>query len=88
MTAHNLSWLDVYENIHTLARFLADEKSYSMDNILYFLEKPYKYTDEYNEMITWRENYCEACECSPCQAPPEVIQKVVTTFPYHKVKSK
>ena len=54
----DLSWLDDYENIHTLARFLADEKSYSMDNILYFLEKPYKYTDEYNEMIKWRET-CE-----------------------------
>ena len=78
----DLSWLDDYENIHTLARFLADEKSYSMDNILYFLEKPYKYTDEYNEMITWRENYCEACECSPCQAPPEV------TLYHNKVESK
>ena len=33
MTTHSLSWLDDYENIHTLARFLADEKSYSMDNI-------------------------------------------------------
>tara|TARA_R110000824_G_scaffold12395_3_gene54362 strand:- start:13187 stop:13453 length:267 start_codon:yes stop_codon:yes gene_type:complete len=50
--AEDLSWLDDYENIHTLASFLANEKGYSMDNILHFLEKPWHYTQEYKE---WRK---------------------------------
>ena len=49
------SWLDDYENIHTLARFLAEEKGFSMDNILYFLEKPWHYSKEYNEMVEYRK---------------------------------
>ena len=43
----DLSWLDNYGNIVSLARYLAEEKGYSMDNLLYFIEKPYKYDDEY-----------------------------------------
>ena len=46
----DLSWLDNYGNIVSLARYLAEEKGYSMDNLLYFIEKPYKYDDEYKEM--------------------------------------
>jgi hypothetical protein len=46
----DLSWLDDYENIHALAWFLAKEKGYSLDNILDFIAKPYKYNDEYKEM--------------------------------------
>ena len=46
----DLSWLDDYGNIVSLARYLAEEKGYSMDNLLYFIEKPYKYDDEYKEM--------------------------------------
>ena len=49
------SWLNDYENIHTLARFLANEKGYSMDNLLHFLEKPWHYTSEYEEMVEWRK---------------------------------
>ena len=52
---HSTSWLDDYENIHTLARFLAEEKGFSMDNILYFLEKRWHYTNEYNEMVEYRK---------------------------------
>ena len=46
----DLSWLDNYGNIVSLARYLAEEKGYSMDNLLYFIEKTYKYDDEYKEM--------------------------------------
>jgi len=46
----DLSWLDNHGNIVSLARYLAEEKGYSMDNLLYFIEKPYKYDDEYKEM--------------------------------------
>ena len=50
----NSDWYDYYENIHTLASFLANEKGYSMDNLLHFLEKPWHYTSEYEEMVEWR----------------------------------
>ena len=46
----DLSWLDDYGNIVSLAHYLAKEKCYSLDNILDFIEKPYKYNDEYKEM--------------------------------------
>tara|TARA_R110002020_G_scaffold113246_6_gene260502 strand:+ start:8364 stop:8621 length:258 start_codon:yes stop_codon:yes gene_type:complete len=46
----DLSWLDNHGNIVSLAHYLAKEKGYSLDNILDFIEKPYKYNDEYKEM--------------------------------------
>ena len=51
----NLTWLDNYENIWQVGMWLADEKlgwAWAKDNLAYYFEKPYKYTEEYLE---WRE---------------------------------
>ena len=51
----DLTWLDNYENIWQVGMWLADEKlgwEWAKDNLAYYFEKPYKYTDEYLE---WRK---------------------------------
>jgi hypothetical protein len=51
----DLTWLDNYENIWKVGMWLAEDKlgwGWAKDNLAYYFEKPYKYTDEYLE---WRE---------------------------------
>tara|TARA_R100000808_G_scaffold9592_1_gene26191 strand:+ start:658 stop:864 length:207 start_codon:yes stop_codon:yes gene_type:complete len=49
-------WLEDYGNIISLANFLVEVKGFNIENLLYFIEKPYKFDDEYKEMIYYREN--------------------------------
>ena len=51
----DLSWLDNYENIWQVGMWLAEDKlgwDWAKNNLAYYFEKPYKYTDEYLE---WRK---------------------------------
>jgi len=51
----DLAWLDNYENIWQVGMWLAEDKygwTWAKDNLAYYFEKPYKYTEEYLE---WRE---------------------------------
>jgi hypothetical protein len=51
----DLSWLDNYENIWQVGMWLAEDKlgwEWAKNNLAYYFEKPYKYTDEYLE---WRK---------------------------------
>ncbi len=52
----DLSWLDNYDNISGLASFLVEVKGYNADDLCYFIEKPYKFTDDYKEMRHYIEN--------------------------------
>tara|TARA_B100000929_G_scaffold209476_1_gene166964 strand:- start:53 stop:331 length:279 start_codon:yes stop_codon:yes gene_type:complete len=50
-----MQWLDDYENIWKVGMWLADDKygwTWAKNNLAYYFEKPYKYTEEYEE---WRE---------------------------------
>ena len=49
-------WLDDYGNIISLANFLVEVKGFDRENLLYFIEKPYKFNDEYKEMKYYHEN--------------------------------
>ena len=49
-------WLDDYDNIISLANFLVEVKGFDTENLLYFIEKPYKFNDEYKEMKYYHEN--------------------------------
>ena len=49
-------WLDDYGNIISLADFLVEVKGFDTENLLYFIEKPYKFNDEYKEMKYYHEN--------------------------------
>ena len=49
-------WLDDYGNIISLANFLVEVKDFDRENLLYFIEKPYKFNDEYKEMKYYHEN--------------------------------
>ena len=49
-------WLGDYSNIISLANFLVEVKGFDTENLLYFIEKPYKFNDEYKEMKYYHEN--------------------------------
>jgi hypothetical protein len=57
-------WLGDYGNIISLANFLVEVKGFDTENLLYFIEKPYKFDiekpykfdDEYKEMKYYHEN--------------------------------
>ena len=49
-------WLGDYGNIISLANFLVEVKGFDTENLLYFIEKPYKFTDDYKEMRHYHEN--------------------------------
>tara|TARA_R100000734_G_scaffold18734_1_gene16325 strand:+ start:1661 stop:1858 length:198 start_codon:yes stop_codon:yes gene_type:complete len=49
-------WYADHNNIVALCRFLHDVKGVSVEDLLYALEKPYKYEDEYKEMLELRES--------------------------------
>ena len=48
-------WYADHSNIVALCRFLHDVKGVSVEDLLYALEKPYKYEDEYREMLKHNE---------------------------------
>tara|TARA_Y100001963_G_scaffold138745_1_gene203863 strand:- start:452 stop:667 length:216 start_codon:yes stop_codon:yes gene_type:complete len=52
----DLSWLDNYDNISGLASFLVEVKGYNAKDLCYFIEKPYKFDDDYKEMRHYIEN--------------------------------
>tara|TARA_Y100000004_G_scaffold169325_1_gene203472 strand:- start:257 stop:430 length:174 start_codon:yes stop_codon:yes gene_type:complete len=43
-------WYETHSNIVALCRFLHDVKCVKVDELLYAMEKPWKYDEEYNEM--------------------------------------
>tara|TARA_R100001015_G_C4629882_1_gene191053 strand:- start:2536 stop:2709 length:174 start_codon:yes stop_codon:yes gene_type:complete len=43
-------WYEDWSNIRALIRFLHDVKGVDFDNLMYAMEKPWKYNDEYKEM--------------------------------------
>ena len=49
-------WLGDYSNIISLANFLVEVKGFDIENLLYFIEKPYKFNDEYKEMKYYHDN--------------------------------
>jgi len=49
-------WYSDHNNIVALCRFLHDVKGVSVEDLLYALEKPYKYEDEYKEMLKLKES--------------------------------
>ncbi len=49
-------WLGDYGNIISLANFLVEVKGFDTENLLYFIEKPYKFDNEYKEMKYYHEN--------------------------------
>jgi len=44
-------WYEYHENLVRLAYYLHGQAGWNTDDILYFFEKPWKYTNEWNEMI-------------------------------------
>ena len=49
-------WLGDYGNIISLANFLVEVKGCGVYQLLEFIEKPYKFDDEYKEMKYYYEN--------------------------------
>jgi len=52
----DLSWLDNYDNISGLANFLVEVDCYNAKDLCYFIEKPYKFGDDYKKMRYYIEN--------------------------------
>ena len=49
-------WYADHDNIVTLCRFLHDVKGIGIEDLLYALEKPYKYEEEWKECVQyWKE---------------------------------
>lgn len=49
-----MEWYDSRENLANLARYIIDENGSESLDVVYFLEKPWKWTEEWNQ-------YQEAC---------------------------
>lgn len=51
-----MPWYDLSSNIAWLGHYLYDEKGYELVDILYMVEKPYKFNDEWHEYLDWRDS--------------------------------
>lgn len=43
-------WFDNYANVVRLARWLASEQEFTVSELLAYLEKPWKWTEEWNQL--------------------------------------
>jgi hypothetical protein len=43
-------WFEVYDNVRVLANWLVREQDYDTTDLLSYLEKPWKWEDEWREM--------------------------------------
>ena len=49
-------WLNDYDNIISLANFLVEVRGFDTEKLLYFIEKPYKFNDEFKQMLYFHVN--------------------------------
>jgi len=51
-----MPWYDLSSNLAWLGHYLRDEKGYDFTDVLYMIEKPYKYNEEWHEYLDWRDS--------------------------------
>lgn len=44
-------WWEIHENVYTFARHLVEIEDMDIENLLYFIEKPWKWDPEYQEYM-------------------------------------
>ena len=49
-------WLGDYGNIISLANFLVEVRGFDTEKLLSFIEKPYKFNDEFKQMLYFHVN--------------------------------
>ena len=50
-----MPWYDLSSNLAWLGHYLRDEKGYDFTDVLYMIEKPWKYEEEWYEYLKWRD---------------------------------
>ena len=50
-----MPWYDLTSNICWLGHYLHDELGYSFNDVMYMVEKPWKYEDEWYAYLHWRD---------------------------------
>lgn len=59
-------WFEIYDNIVFTARFLVEVRGSDPDELISFLEKPWKYEDEFNAATARHEGrLCVECDEAP-----------------------
>tara|TARA_R110000751_G_scaffold89394_1_gene176130 strand:- start:2173 stop:2334 length:162 start_codon:yes stop_codon:yes gene_type:complete len=51
-----MPWYDLSGNLAWLGHYLHDEKGYGIIDILYMVEKPWKYNKEWEEYLKYRDD--------------------------------
>ena len=50
-----MPWYDLTSNLAYLGYYMYDDLGYSFQDVMYMVEKPYKYDKEWREYLEWRD---------------------------------